>query len=372
MWFDNSSMEIPLVNLRAEYEELRTEIALALSDVLERQDFILGREVGELEKQMAALCGRRFAIACSSGSDALVLALMALGIGPGDRVIVPAFTFFATASCAARVGAEVVFADIERDTFNLDTAKLPGKGRVIIPVDLFGQVADMDGAGKAAEFLVEDVAQAVLAKRHGKLAGSFGVMSALSFYPTKNLSAYGDAGLIVTDDPALDDRLRRLRAHGASETYQHQEIGLNSRMDTMQAAVLLVKLRHIERWTAQRIAVAGIYDRLFRESGLLDGRVTIPVTAPGNTHVYHQYTIRIAGGAERRDSLRATLKEKGIGTGVYYPLPLHLQPCFAHVKSGPLPESERAAREVLSLPVYPGLELAQQERVVAEMKKALG
>lgn len=359
-------MDIPLVNLRGQYEEIRTEVALALSDVLERGDFILGREVGLLEEQVATLCGRRFAIACASGSDALTLALMALGIGPGDEVLVPAFTFFATASCVARVGASPVFVDIEPHSFNLDPAKLPRKARAIIPVDLFGQVAEMEKLSDAAELLVEDAAQAILAGRNGRRAGSFGVLSALSFYPTKNFAACGDAGMLLTDDEALAEKLRRLRAHGASENYLHQEIGLNSRMDTFQAAILLVKLKRLECWTEQRIAAAAVYDRLFRESGQDGECVEIPTVAPGNHHVYHQYTIRVLGWLPQRDPLRDELHEQGIGSAVYYPVPLHLQPCFSHLgaKMGDLKESERASREVLSLPLYPGITEAQQERVV--------
>jgi dTDP-4-amino-4,6-dideoxygalactose transaminase len=364
-------MRIPLLDLHAQHQVLRTEIALALSDVLERQDFILGREVTALEEAIAALCGRRFAVACGSGTDALVLALMALGAGPGDRVLVPAFTFFATASCVARVGAQPVFADIEPATFNLDPRRLPGQARFVIPVDLFGQIAPFEQIPPAAGVVVEDAAQSILAERHGRRAGSFGVISTLSFYPTKNLSAAGDAGMALTDDQELAGRMRRLRAHGARESYYHQEIGLNSRMDTLQAAILLVKLKRLARWTEQGIAAAAVYDRLFRESGLAPERVITPLTGAGNRHVYHQYTIRVPGG--RRDAVREALREAGVASGLYYPVPLHLQPCFAYLggKPGDLPESERAAAEVLSLPMFPELEAAQQERVVEVVGAAL-
>jgi dTDP-4-amino-4,6-dideoxygalactose transaminase len=363
-------MDIPLVDLRGQHEELGEEMARALRYVLDRQDFILGREVTELESRLASLCGRRHAVACASGSDALLLAMMALGIGPGDEVIVPAFTFFATASCVTRVGARPIFADIDPATFNIDPAKLTMKARAIIPVDLFGQVADMERLAPAAGLMVEDAAQSILAARNGKPAGSFGAVSTLSFYPTKNLSAAGDAGMLLTDDDEIAARARRLRAHGADKTYFHQEVGIVSRMATFQAAILLVKLERLASWTEQKIAAAAIYDRLFAGSG-----VTTPVVAAGNRHVYHQYTIRVSG--DKRDALRDHLRAAGIGSAVYYPLPLHLQPCFADLfaemggRPGDLPESERASREVLSLPIYPRITPEQQERVVESVVRFL-
>jgi dTDP-4-amino-4,6-dideoxygalactose transaminase len=361
-------MDISLVDLHGQHEQLQSEIAQAVARVFERQDFILGREVSELEAKLAALCGRRHGVACSSGTDALVLSMMSLGIGPGDEVIVPAFTFFSTASCVSRMGARPVFADIEPDSFNLDATKLPKKVRAIIPVDLFGQVADMERLSGMADFLVEDAAQAVLAERHGKRAGSFGLISILSFYPTKNLNAAGDAGMLLTDDDDLAARARRLRAHGADTTYFHKEIGIVSRMATIQAAVLLVKLPYVAAWTQERIAIAARYDRLFAGCP----QVITPVVAAGNKHVYHQYTIRVPGG--RRDELREHLRNKGIGSGVYYPLALHLQPCFAHLggKPGDLPESERATQEVLSLPVHERITEEQQVRIVDTIRKFLG
>ena len=355
-------MDIPLVDLRAQHAEIGAELERAIAAVLARQDFILGHEVGELESRLAALCGRRHAVACASGSDALLLAMMALDIGPGDRVIVPAFTFFATASCVTRVGATPVFADIDSATFNLDPAKLPDnpKARAMIPVDLFGQVAEMERLTGAADLLVEDSAQAVLAERHGKPAGSFGSISIFSFYPTKNLNAAGDAGMLLTDDDSIAARLRRLRAHGADKTYFHEEVGIASRMATFQAAVLLVKLEKLASWTEKRIAAAAVYDRLF--AGV--DHVIAPRVAPGNRHVYHQYTIRVS--AEKRDALRERLRAAGIGTGIYYPLPLHLQRCFSEFggRPGDLPESERASREVLSLPINPYITQEQQTRIV--------
>lgn len=360
-------MDISLVDLHGQHEQIRNEIAAAVARVFERQDFILGREVTDLEAKLAALCGRRHGIACASGTDALVLAMMSLGIGPSDDVIVPAFTFFATASCVSRVGARPVFADIERGTFNLDPSRLPKHARAIIPVDLFGQVADIEQLSPAADLLVEDAAQAVLAERNGKRAGSFGAISILSFYPTKNLNAAGDAGMLLTDDDTLAARARRLRSHGADTTYFHQEVGIVSRMATIQAAVLLVKLEHLTEWTQQRIAIAERYTRLFAG---VSGVVT-PMTATGNKHVYHQYTVRVLNA--RRDALRDHLRTSGIGSGLYYPLPLHLQTCFADLggKAGDMPESERASQEVLSLPVHERVTPAQQERVVETIARFL-
>lgn len=373
---------IPLQDFRAQYESIRSEVAIALAGVLERQDFVLGREVSELEREMARLCRVRHAIACASGTDALLLALMALDIRPGDAVIVPAFTFFATAAAPARLGARPVFADIEPASFNLSPASAAElaagatRARAVIPVDLFGQVADMEAIGAAlggSVPLVEDAAQAVLATRGGRMAGSFGRIGAFSFYPTKNLGAMGDAGLLTTDDDELAERLRRLRVHGEKQRYHHEEIGINSRLDTLQAAVLLVKLRRLEPWTAARECAAQRYDRLFSQSGLSQPGAVYPtaerpVVVPargaegGARHVYHQYTIR----ARERDRLRAALDAEGIRTGLYYPVPLHLQPAFAPCGTRPsaCPEAERAAAEVLSLPMFAEITARQQQRVV--------
>src|SRR5258708_13688644 len=297
-------MDMPVVDRRGQREELGEEIAGALNRVLARQGFILGREVSEFESRMAALCGRRHAIACASGSDALLLAMMVLGIGPGHEVIVPSFTFFATASCVVRVGATPVFADIEPDTFNLDASKLSKlrkKARAIIPVDLYGQIAGIEKLAPAADLVVEDAAQAVLAERNGRPAGSFGVVSTLSFYPTKNLSAGGNAGLLLTDEDETAARARRLRAHGADKTYFHQEVGIVSRMATFQAAILLVKLTRLAAWTQQKIAAAAVYDQLFANHG-----IATPTVAAGNRHGYHKYTIPVP--AEKRDDLLVHLR----------------------------------------------------------------
>jgi dTDP-4-amino-4,6-dideoxygalactose transaminase len=373
---------IPLQDFRAQYESLRDELAIALASVLERQDFVLGREVQELEEEMARVCGTRHAVACASGSDALLLALMALDIGPGDEVLAPAFTFFATAAAPARLGARPIFADIDPASFNVSpgSAEKAAAGharlRAAIPVDLFGQVADLEGIQAAlgpGVALVEDAAQAILATRGGRLAGSFGRAGALSFYPTKNLGAMGEAGMLTTGDDELAGRLRRLRVHGEKQRYYHEEIGINSRLDTLQAAVLLVKLRKLEQWTAARECAAERYNRLFVQAGLAEPGATYPTperpaVVPARTpaaesrHVYHQYTIR----AQERDGLRTALDAGGIRTGLYYPVPLHLQPCFAQFggRPGGCPEAERAAAEVLSLPMFAEITPEQQQRVV--------
>ena len=378
--------KIPLLNLRAQYDSIRADVALAIADVLERQDFVMGREVRELEAHMERLCGTKHAISCASGSDALLLALMALDIGPGDEVLVPSFTFFATAGSVARLGARPVFIDIEPGSFNVSPASLERalarhpKTRAVITVDLFGQIPDMDRllAVIPADLpIIEDAAQSVLAEHGGRRAGNFGRIAAFSFYPTKNLAAYGDAGMMTTDDDGLADRLRRLRVHGGRDRYFHDEVGINSRLDTLQAAVLLVKLRYLEAWTAARERLAAGYNALFAARKLScahyggapvypssDFPVVTPSLEPGGgrRHVYHQYTLRVLD----RDRLRAALEQAGIGSAVFYPLPLHLQKCFADLggKPGDCPEAERAAAEVLSLPIFPESSEEQQQRVV--------
>ncbi len=372
---------LPLHDFRAQYESIRSDVALAMAGVLERQDFVLGREVAELEQEMARACGTRCAVACASGSDALLLALMALDVRAGDEVLVPPFTFFATAGAAARLGARPVFVDIEPRSFNISAASLEEAARrhpaarAAIPVDLFGQIPDMDAIRAALPGvpIIEDAAQAVLAEYGGRRAGGHGRIATFSFFPSKNLGAFGDGGMMTTGDEALAERLRRLRVHGAAERYYHDEAGINSRLDTLQAAVLLVKLRRLEGWTAARQRAAERYAALFAEAGLVKDDVIYPSSGapvvlprvepgPGRRHVFHQYTIR----ALRRDALKATLEEQGIGSAIYYPLPLHLQKCFAGLggKEGDCPEAERAAREVLSLPIFAEITGEQQRRVV--------
>ena len=373
---------LPLHDLCAQYDSIRTEVALALADVLERQEFVLGREVRQLEEEMARLCGTRHAVACANGSDALLLALLALDVRAGDEVTVPSFTFVATAGAVARLGARPVFVDIEPRSFSISPEALAQavvrhpKLRAVIPVDLFGQIPDMEALREhlpEGVVVVEDAAQAILAERHGSRAGSLGRMGTFSFYPAKNLGGYGDGGMVVTDDDAHAARLRRLRVHGSTDSYYHDEVGFNSRLDTLQAAVLLVKLRHLEAWTAARERAAERYTRLFLERGLVQAAALFPsdehpVVVPqaesgAGRHVFHQYTIR----ALDRDRLHLALEAEGIRTAIYYPLPLHLQRCFAPLggKEGDCPEAERAAREVLSLPIFPEITDEQQQRVVA-------
>jgi dTDP-4-amino-4,6-dideoxygalactose transaminase len=371
---------VPLLDLKPQFATIRDEIDRVLRRVVDSQLFILGSEVAEFEKEIAAYVGAPHAIGCASGTDALVLSLHALGLGPGDEVITTPFTFFATASCVARHGAIPVFVDIDPATFNIDPAKIEAaitpKTKAIIPVHLFGQCADMDAILDLARArgiaVVEDACQAIGAtyasKRTGKThgAGSMGTTGAFSFFPSKNLGAFGDGGVITTGDDAIAARLRMLRVHGERERYKHQAIGWNSRLDALQAAVLRVKLPHLDAWSRGRIANADRYDRLFREAGLTDsGRVVLPVRAPWGGHIFNQYTIRV----KDRDALGEHLKTRGIGWAIYYPIPLHLQECFAHLgyAAGDLPEAERAAREVLSLPIFPELAPSQIERVVHEI-----
>jgi dTDP-4-amino-4,6-dideoxygalactose transaminase len=367
-----------MLDLSRQYSVLRSEILAAVERVCASQHFILGPEVEALEREVAAYCGAAEAVGCASGTDALWLALLALDVQPGDSVITTAFSFFASASAIARIGARPVLLDVDPHTLNLDPAAVerflwPGKPRnlrALLPVHLYGQCADMDQFDRlAAEYklpILEDAAQAIGASWRGRRAGILGSLAAFSFYPTKNLSAYGDAGLVTTNDPDLASHLRRLRNHGSPRRYLHEEVGWNSRLDAIQAAILRVKLPHIESWNQQRRARAASYDRLFTQSGLTsatgDGPVRVLATSPHAHHVFHQYVIR----AQRRDELREFLTVRQIGSEVYYPLPLHLQPTFAYLgyREGDLPESERAAKEVLALPIFPELTESEQQWVV--------
>jgi dTDP-4-amino-4,6-dideoxygalactose transaminase len=373
---------IPFVDLSAENAPLLDEIAAALRRVVESQRFVLGPEVEAFEREFAAFCGVGHAVGCASGSDALLLALMALDLRPGDQVVCPAYTFFATASAVTRLGATPVFADVDRRTFNLDVeqarkaAARCSRLRALLPVDLFGQMADMaafEALGRELGVpVVADAAQSVGARDpSGRPAGSAGTVGCFSLYPTKNLGAFGDAGVIVTADRELADRLRSLREHGERERYLHREIGINSRLDALQAAVLRVKLQHLDAWNERRRANAEHYARCFAEMDTR-GCVELPAVLPeGGRHVYHLYAIRVSRGL--RDSLRRSLADAGIGTQVYYPLGLHLQECFASLgyAEGDLPETEAAARESLCLPIHPGLGEAQIERVVGAISDAL-
>jgi dTDP-4-amino-4,6-dideoxygalactose transaminase len=363
-------MNVPLLDLKEQNQTLRPEIEAALGRVLDTNGFILGDEVAELERELAAYCGTRHAIGCASGSDAILLALMAADIGPGDEVITTPYSFFATVSSITRLGATPVFVDIDPQTYNLDAAKLEGKitsrTRAIEPVHLYGQCADMTAineiAAKHSVPVIEDAAQAIGAELDGVRAGALGAIGCFSFYPSKNLGGMGDGGFLTTNDDALAGKLRALRVHGAEEKYFHKYVGLNSRLDGFQGAVLRIKLPHLDGWTERRRANAAYYNRLFSE-GIVSQRVIAPVERLGARHTYNQYVIRVP---DARNALRSHLAEKGIGTDIYYPLPLHLQACFAYLggRTGDLPQAEQAARETLALPIFPELRREQQEYVV--------
>src|SRR5262245_44896999 len=365
---------IPLLDLGAQYREIGAELEAAVLQVLRSGRYVLGETVARFEAAIAEHLGVRHAIGVASGSDALLLALMALDVRVGAEVVTSPFSFFATAAAVVRLGATPVFADIDPADFAVSMAsvRLTEHTRALLPVHLYGQCGDMrtlDAIARRHRLpIVEDAAQAIGASRDGWRVGD-GDLACLSFYPTKNLGAVGDAGLVVTGDDALAARVRRLRTHGAEGRYEHLEVGLNSRLDAVQAAVLTVKLKYVESWNAARRARARDYDELFRAAGLED-EVTLPAVAPGATHVFHQYVIRVP----RREALRSHLASRGIASEVYYPIPLHLQPCFASLgyRRGDLPEAERAADEVLALPIHPELERTAQERVVAAVREFYG
>jgi len=369
---------VPLLDLQRQYALIREPILAAIERVCASQQFVLGIEVEALEREIAAFTGAADAVGCASGTDALWLALLAAGVQPGDAVITTAFSFFASASSIVRAGARPVFADIDPRTLNLDPRSVenhlrwggPYRVRALMPVHLYGQCADMDALQALADrhqlCLVEDAAQAIGATWRGRKAGSMGIAAAFSFYPTKNLSAYGEAGLVTACDHERAEHMRRLRNHGSPRRYLHEEFGWNARMDAIQAAVLRVKLAHIEKWNRQRAAHAARYSQLLAEAGLLSAQGDAPIQLPEKSsaaeHVFHQYVIR----AQRRDELRKFLTDLKIGTEVYYPIPLHLQPCFAYLgyREGDFPESERASREVLALPMFPELTEDEQRWVV--------
>ena len=373
---------VPLLDLRRQYDGIREDVLAAIARVCDSQSFILGPEVEALEREIAALTGAACAVGCASGTEALWLALVAAGVKPGDSVITTAFSFFASASAIVRAGATPVFVDVDPGTLNLDAAlvdqqlrtKRPGNLRAILPVHLYGQCADMDGLDRSAqEFgvaIVEDAAQAIGAEWSGRGAGSLGVAAAFSFYPTKNLSAYGDAGIVTTTRPEMAEHMRRLRNHGTSRRYYHDEFGWNGRMDAIQAAVLRVKLAHVADWNQSRRQRAATYDQLFASAGLTSGLTSSQSVAPVRLlsrspqakHVFHQYVIR----AQRRDELRKFLAHRKIGSEIYYPLPLHLQAAFSYLglKAGDMPVSEQAAGEVLALPMFPELTAAEIRLVV--------
>ncbi|HUO52824.1 MAG TPA: DegT/DnrJ/EryC1/StrS family aminotransferase [Gemmatimonadaceae bacterium] len=369
-------MPVPLLDLKAQHARIKDDVVKAVMQVVEDQLFILGKPVQALEAAVAALSNTKHAIGCASGTDALLVAIKALDIGRGDEVVTTPFTFFATAGTIHNAGATPVFADIEPDTFNLSVAAAKAavtpRTKALIPVDLFGQIAPIEEYQAAMPGLpiIEDAAQSIGATRTVKgrktMAGERATIGTFSFFPSKNLGGYGDGGMMVTQDDRLAERLFKLRTHGATTTYYHDEVGFNSRLDALQAAVLLAKLPHLAEWSAARRRHAALYDQAFADVA----EIRTPVTAPGNETIVNQYTIRVA----RRDELQAHLKTKGIGCAVYYPLPLHLQKCFAYLgyKAGQFPESEKAAKEVISLPVYPELTPAQQDEVIAAVRGFFG
>ena len=366
----NDPTPVPPLNLVAQFAGLHDELLAELTEVATSGYYVLGPKVTGFEEDLARYCGTKHALGVSSGTDALLASLMALDIGPGDEVIVPTFTFFGTAGVVARLNAKPVFCDILADTYNMDPAHLAKlitpKTKAIMPVHLYGQLADMDAINKvAAEHklpVIEDAAQAVGAHdAAGRKAGSLSLFGCLSFYPTKNLGAMGDAGALLTNDDEMLEKTRKLRIHGSGHTYYHDFVGGNFRIDALQAAVLAIKLRHLEAWTETRRARAHRYTELITEAGLAPEMVRPPAEINGR-HVYHQYVLR----ARKRDDLAAFLRERKIGAGVYYPLSLHLQKCFAHLggKEGDLPVAEQASMEVLALPIYPELADEQQQAVV--------
>ena len=365
-------MKIPLLDLKAQYVSIRSEIRDAIDRVCESQHFILGPEVAALEEAVASYCGTRFAIGVSSGTDALLAALMAVGAGPGDEVITTSYSFFATAGVIARLGARPVFVDIDPQTFNIDAsavaARITPRTKAIMPVHLFGRCATMDPILEAVTgrgiYVIEDAAQAIGAKdTQGRSAGTIGHMGCFSFFPSKNLGAFGDGGMVITENEKLAETLRVLRVHGGKPKYHHRMIGGNFRLDALQAAVLGVKLRYLPAWTEARRQNAKRYRGLFEQAGLLD-RVTLPEDPPG--HIYNQFVARFPD----RDRLQAFLKDRGVDTEVYYPRPLHLQECFQDLgyREGDFPQAEAAARESLALPVYPEITEEQRQYIVAQIR----
>jgi len=364
-------LSVPLCDLQAQYRELRPDIEAAVLRVLASGQVILGPEVTALEDEVAGYCGAGFGIGCSSGSDALSLALAALEVGPGDEVIVPTFTFFATAGAVARLGARPVFVDIDPDSWNLDlddvARKITPRTKVVMPVHLFGQCVEMEPLWRMADkhgfVLIEDAAQAIGAEYQGKRAGTLGSMACFSFYPSKNLGAFGDAGMVVTSDLDWAERLKALRVHGMEPRYHHHYLGWNARIDALQAAILRVKLPYIDAWTEGRQQAAARYDALLSEYNLTT-QLRRPKRLPHRRHVFNQYVLRVAD--DQRDALVQHMKRERVGCEVYYPIPLHLQKALAYLgyQPGDFPVAEAACREVMALPMFPEITMEQQRRVV--------
>jgi len=363
-------MPIPLLDLDAQYRPLRDQLLAAITRVCDSQRFIMGPEIDGLERELAALLGIRHAIAVSSGTDALLLALMTLDIGPGDEVVTTPYSFFATAGCVVRVGARPVMVDIDPATFNIDpalaAAAITPRTKAVMPVHLFGLSADldpiMDAANRAGIPVIEDAAQAIGSTYKSRPLGGIGALGCFSFFPSKNLGAFGDAGLLTTNDDTLAEKARLLRTHGMKPKYHHHLVGANFRMDALQAAVLRVKAPHLDGWTEGRRRNAARYRALFRDAGL-DGAIGLPIEPPDRRHIFNQFVIR----TPERDALKRHLDEQGIGNEIYYPVPFHLQPCFANLghRRGDFPHSERAANETLAIPIYGELTEAQQQTVVS-------
>jgi dTDP-4-amino-4,6-dideoxygalactose transaminase len=362
-------VNVPLLDLKAQYRTIRSEVLTTIETVCDEQGFILGPRVMELERSLAEYAGASHAVGVASGSDALLLSLMALGVGAGDEVITVPFTFFATAGAISRLGAKPVFVDICADTFNLNPDNIEQavtpRTKAIIPVHLFGQCAGMEAITAMAKrhrlAVIEDACQAIGARRYGIMAGAMGETGCFSFFPSKNLGGFGDGGRITTNDEKLHDAMAMLRVHGSHVRYLHEIIGINSRLDALQAAILQIKLKYLDRWAEGRRRNAARYEQLFTDAKLMD-KVTLPTTAKGNEHVFNQYTVRV----QQRDELRAYLKDRGVGTEIYYPVPMHLQACYRDLgyRQGSFPISEQAAEEVFSLPIYAELTEAQLTYVV--------
>lgn len=368
-------MKVPLLDLQAQYAALREELRAATLRVMDSQQFILGPDVRALEDEIVAYTRARHAIGCASGSDALLLALMALDVKTGDEVVTTPHSFFATAAAIARVGATPIFVDIDPLTYNIAPDKIEAaiteRTRAIMPVHLYGQCAEMSAIMEISERhgipVIEDAAQALGAEDEGRQAGTMGAIGCLSFYPSKNLGGAGDGGMMTTDDDELAGRLRALRVHGSRVKYYHQLLGINSRLDSLQAAILRVKLPHLDEWSQARRDNAERYNQLFKDAGLLEEIVLPAVRSGGVRHIFNQYIIR---AGVRRDALIEHLKQNDIGTDIYYPVPLHLQECFSYLgyAAGDFPEAERAARETIALPIYPELTVEQQRYVVESIR----
>lgn len=366
-------MNVPLLDLTRQYQSLKSELEPVLLEVAASQQFIMGPAIGKFESECVKYCCTKYSLGVSSGTDALLLALMALGIGQNDEVITVPYSFFATAGSIARVGAKPVFVDIEPEGFNIDVTRIEQaitkRTKAIMPVHLFGQCAEMtpllEIAGRHGIPVIEDAAQAIGSEYEGKRAGEFGAVGCFSFFPSKNLGAFGDAGLVTCQDDELYEKLKMLRVHGSKVKYFHEAVGANFRLDTLQAAVLSVKLKYLDGWTAKRQENAELYRSLFKDRNIGPDRIVLPTSLPHRRHIYNQFVVRV----QNRDEVLKSLKEKGVGTEVYYPLPLHLQKCFESLgyRKEDFPESERAANETLALPIFPELTTEEIEYVVGTL-----